>query len=591
LTRRSSHTAVSSQSAIFERLVGLETEYALRYRPTGGDGTRPSRFGLFRTLVAAVRQHVLTVRARHFKEGIFTANGGAVWFEAERVAAGGGLVEGSTPECRGPRQVLLYQRAQDEMLARSAGEAQAKGQLSLIKNCRDCRDNVYGAQENYEADVASGWQLGAWRLGLVLLLPLVVLTWFGYLLLILAVLGYLAAASLLYLPLAFLVRRRREVALALFGKDLIEGRETGVPLPAWLESLLLWAARIVSAPLALTLFVLISAVAFRRIRRLLEAFLVSRPLVAGSGMIDRQQRFHLSDKAPAINCVLGYGGYWHDRPLFNFGHFFKTMSIEAFVSPRDYADLFARRQRLQIGLGDSNMADVAEFLRVGTTLLVLDAIEAGALPQTPRVRRPIRALHAICADPSLTVTLPLRGGGRASAWQLQAYYLAACQRFLTQHPDPPAEAQEVVRRWAATLHALRHDPQSLIGSLDWVTKKYLLDESGRGANWAELKKIDIRYHELSDEGYYRRLRQTGICPAWVDVEKIAQAMRAAPPDSPATTRGHYIREFAGGDLSVSANWKRVIIGRGRSAKVIHLRRYRSKASGDDAERDAWPLRG
>ena len=130
------------------------------------------------------------------------------------------------------------------------------------------------------------------------------------------------------------------------------------------------------------------ALAFRSLRRGLEAFLVSRPLLAGSGMIDRQQRFHLSDKS-AINCLVGYGGYWRDRPVFNFGHFFKSLSIEALLSPRDYADLFARRQRLQLGLGDSNMADVAEFLRVGTTLLVVDAIEA-RLPRrtSPRVAGP-----------------------------------------------------------------------------------------------------------------------------------------------------------------------------------------------------------
>ena len=60
----------------------------------------------------------------------------------------------------------------------------------------------------------------------------------------------------------------------------------------------------------------------------------------------------------------------------------------------------------------------------------------------------------------------------------------------------------------------------------------------------------------------------------VDADQVARAVRGSPPNSPATTRGHYIREFAGGDQPVAANWKRVIIGRGRSSKVIHLHRYR-----------------
>ena len=41
-------------------------------------------------------------------------------FEAERPAAGGGLIEGATPECRGPREVLVYQRAQDRLEDRTA---------------------------------------------------------------------------------------------------------------------------------------------------------------------------------------------------------------------------------------------------------------------------------------------------------------------------------------------------------------------------------------------------------------------------------------------------------------------------------------
>ena len=145
-------------------------------------------------------------------------------------------------------------------------------------------------------------------------------------------------------------------------------------------------------------------------------------MVAGAGMVDRQQRFQLADKAPAINCLVGYGGYLRDRPMFNFGHFFKAVSIEAFLSPRDYRDLFAGRQRLQIGLGDSNMADVAEFLRVGTTLLVLDAIEAGALPNPPQLAAPIQALHQICADTSLSTQVRLADGRCLTALQLQRFY-------------------------------------------------------------------------------------------------------------------------------------------------------------------------
>ena len=571
-------TVVSDLSAIFRRLVGLETEYAMRFQPADSFAPVPSKFQLYRLLLQALRGQVLTVRAKHFKEGVFTANGGAVWFETERIASGGGLVEGSTPECRGARQVILYQRAQDNLLAEAARRTAVDGSLSLVKNCRDSRDNIYGAQENYEATLAVGWRLLAWRLGLCVLLPVAAVTWLCMLLLIVSVFVYLAVAGLFYLPIRILVQDRRRIALALFGRDLVEGQETGVPLPAWLEWILLWATRLISVPLALILYPLLQFTAFADTRRKLLAMLVSRPILAGSGSIDRNGQFSLAEKALAMTRVFGLGGFLWDRPIYNFGHFFKAATIESFLGPRDFFALFRDRHRLQIGLGDSNMADIAELLRVGTTLLVLDAIEAGALQDAPILRHPIRALHQFCKDPTLRTTARARGGRRMTAIEIQRYYLSGCQEFLSSQPSAPAEAHEILQLWAATLDALENSPEALVGSIDWITKRFLLEEAGADATWAERKKIDIRYHELSDEGYFAVLSKTGITQSLITPEQIERAMRTAPPDSPATSRGHFIREFADGDEPLAVNWKRIVIGRGRRAKVIQLDRRRHKKS-------------
>ena len=124
---------------LLERLIGLETEYAIRFRPREGLDKSPSRFHLYQALIARVGRHVLTAPAKHFKEGVFLANGGAIWFETERPAAGGGLIEGATPECRGPREVLRYQRAQDQLLSQCAHLSDVDGHLSLVKNDRDAQ--------------------------------------------------------------------------------------------------------------------------------------------------------------------------------------------------------------------------------------------------------------------------------------------------------------------------------------------------------------------------------------------------------------------------------------------------------------------
>ncbi len=564
---------------VCQRLVGLETEYAIRSQSADPAASR-SKFRLYEALIASLSRRVLAVPAQHFKEGVFTANGGAVWFEAARPSAGGGLIEGATPECHGPREALIYQRAQDRLLAESAKSAVTGGEMVLIKNDRDAQDNIYGAQENYAATFASGWRLSLWRAGLVALFPLAVMTWIGMALSVALTFCYFATAALCYLPFQVLTGGKQSVALFLFGSDLVEGRENCVHVPVWLESTLQFATRLLVAPLALFLFGLLHATGFRSIRRNLLPFLVSRPVIAGAGMVDRAGNFQLADKGPAMNRVAGFGGLVCDRPIFCLGHFFKAVYADSWFAPRNYLTLFHERQRLQIAIGDSNMCDTAEYLRIGTTMLVLDAIEAGAIENAPRLRRPIAALHAICADPSLTTKVAMSDGRTLTALEIQRLYLELCRTFLAEREDGGSEvANEVMRLWAQSLDGLEEHPQSaaspheLFGVLDWVTKKHLIDEAGPTATWEERKKIDIRYHELSPAGYHQMLAQAGLTTILVTNEEIDRARRSAPANSPATTRGHYIREFAHGDETVRANWHQVVIGHGWEAKVVRLAQH------------------
>ncbi len=571
---------MANKRAVFDRLAGLETEYAIRIPSSDPASSRPTRFELYQALVAALRRRLPVVQARHFKDGVFTAIGGAVWFETERPAAGSGLIEGATPECRGPRELLRYQRAQDRLLEEAAAASSVP--FSLVKNDRDASDNVYGAQENYEATLAEGWRLFAWRLGLVALLPLAIFTWLGFLLLAALMILYLIVAGLLYLPLRALLRHSQSLALLLFGADFVYGREMGCVTPRWLETVSQTAWRVVTFPLAVALLGLCWLCAFVPHRKRMAAFLVSRPLIAGAGMLDRDGRFVLADKAPAINCILGYGGLFRDRPMITLGHFFKAISADAWFSPQDLTDLLGARQRLQIGLGDSNMAETAEYLRVGTTLLVLDALEAGELDEAPRLRRPIAALRTVCRDTTLGEPLPLAGGSRATALDLQWFYLNACRKHVRQAADAPQEAWEVLRLWEETLEQLeayRREPDAqsaLLGKLDWFTKRHLLAQARPDADWEARKKIDIRYHELSPLGYFRLLDSAGFAPRVLSEEEVTRSLRLPPANTPATRRGHYIREFLQDNTSLSVNWKTVVIGRGRQSRAIRLTDYRGR---------------
>ena len=84
------------------------------------------------------------------------------------------------------------------------------------------------------------------------------------------------------------------------------------------------------------------------------------------------------------------------------------------------------------------------------------------------------------------------------------------------------------------------------------------------------KKIDLRYHELSSEGYFARIKEQGGTEELLDQDELERARRNPPAGTPATARARYIREFAGGDIPITANWQAIYLGSGANKRVISL---------------------
>ena len=82
----------------------------------------------------------------------------------------------------------------------------------------------------------------------------------------------------------------------------------------------------------------------------------------------------------------------------------------------------------------------------------------------------------------------------------------------------------MLRRWEVTLDALESDARSLVGTLDWVTKRFLLEHAPHDASHPSLKKIDLKYHELSPDGYHRVLIESLEDQDVLEVEDVQRAM-------------------------------------------------------------------
>ena len=578
---------------MLDRLLGLETEYAIRWTPDEGSAGRPGH-DLVHVAIAttmAKRQAARSGARETLHKQLFLQNGGAIYYEFLPHAPSDGLIEASTPECRGPSELLLYQKAQERLLLEVLPEANAwlraqghAGELGLLKNCRDAEGHVYGAQENYEVELARGVSLWCYRIGLALLLPGIVASSLLVLVVSFAWIIVLVVAFFVALPGLYLLSVVRPQRMAALDVWLVERDRFLRPGMRTLNAI----GAIGTAPGVLAYALLYRTFCCRRIRRDALGFLLSRPILSGAGSLDPSTsepssrrsapEFGLSQKGPVMRRLVRMTSMPVDRSVFDIGHLVKPLFSITGFELRPLARLFRRRQRLQLGLSDSNLAQTAEYLKIATTNLVFDMAEAGALRQLPRVRRPIAALRRLIADPDLRERVRCSDGIERSAIELQRLYLERAQAYVASSPAISLEARQIVRLWEETLDALERDPASLFGRLDWVTKRSLLaslradggDETDRDA----LRKIDLKYHELG-VGYFAQLEREGLAPTLVEPEEVQRALTTPPQDSPARRRSQLVSALAAEGVRALVSWDQVEIRKaGEPRQVIRLDDYR-----------------
>ena len=144
--------------------------------------------------------------------------------------------------------------------------------------------------------------------------------------------------------------------------------------------------------------------------------------------------------------------------------------------------------RLHILTGESLCSDLASFVRVGATALVVAMIEAG-LPvgEAVALGDPLRAIRTVAADHTCQARLRLKCGGEATAIDLQRHYLEYAERHAGRDFMPPW-AEDVCRHWRATLDLLQNNLPEAVPVLDWPLKQALYRDHARrrGIDWDSL---------------------------------------------------------------------------------------------------------
>jgi Pup amidohydrolase len=301
---------------------------------------------------------------------------------------------------------------------------------------------------------------------------------------------------------------------------------------------------------------------FVSIVRHLVPFFVSRQVITGAGRVGigqdgRTAGFQLSQRADFFEVEVGL----------------ETTLKRPIINTRDEPHADADRyRRLHVIVGDANLSEISTYLKVGMTSLVLAMIEDAFLPDDLGIAQPVRELHEISHDPTLTHLIRLADGRKITAIGLQGEYLDRARKFVDDRygEDADTQTRDILARWESALTRLEADPMQLADELDWVAKLRLLngyrDRDELDWDSSRLQLVDLQYADVRpDKGLYHRLVARGAMKTLLPDGVAATAMSTPPDDTRAFFRGECLQRY--GAAVAAASWDSVIFDVGRESLV------------------------
>ena len=225
-----------------------------------------------------------------------------------------------------------------------------------------------------------------------------------------------------------------------------------------------------------------------------------------------------------------------------------------------------RYRRLHVIVGDANLAEVATFLKVGTTSLVLAMIEDDVTgSRSLQLADPVTSMHQVALDRTFTRPLPMTDGSTATALAIQWELFSLARKYADDRGldclGAESIGEAVLTRWEAVLHGLETDPMSLSRQLDWVAKLQLIEayRARHGCGWDDhrLAALDLQYHDLRpSRSLFARLDTERL----IDESAVASAVSEPPRETRAWFRGQCLKKWPA--EVVTANWDSLVFDLG-----------------------------
>lgn len=474
-----------------ERLYSLENEYGVIYEPASDERPPDNRL-LRETLVQTLRDQFGVAGNE------FVVNGSRVYND-DHQANQRGHPEISLPECRSPRQVILYDRLADQMVRAALPATQQRlarqglrGAVHAVKINVDAVGHTCGCHENYLAARRSDMFTGA-------------------------------------------LSRRQARGQA----SSLEGFLDAEPY-------------------------------FRYLIQNIVPFLVTRQIICGAGKlipngVGKPASFHIAQRASYIQDLysaittrqgVGPGNAHSMRGIIDLSRELEETSLSD-----------DRTFRFHLILGDFNLSEWVNWMKLGMTGLVLRMIEDLYVTSAPDLRNAVETLHQIAADPSCRAPVRLADNSETTAIAIQRGYLSLAETY-TREFGASEEENQLLAHWQKALDDLEHAPPeraylALADRADWPLKYLRMERvlSERGKTLASpldaeeikaLQHVELDYHLLTEHGLFVR-----VPPApsrRVVTDEALERARQAPPLTRAAIR-HDLLALAAQGVPLTVDWR------------------------------------
>ena len=275
-------------------------------------------------------------------------------------------------------------------------------------------------------------------------------------------------------------------------------------------------------------------------------FFASRTIFAGAGKV------MMGPRGPVYSMAQRADNIWE-------GVSSATTRSRPIINTRDEPHADAERFRsLHVIAGDSNMSEYATYVKVGTTLAILQMLEDGVVFRDLTLENPIKAIREIAHDPTCRRTVRLANGRELSALDMQWEYLDRVLRYERGQGFPP-EVTRAIRMWEELLTGLEKDPLTLDRTVDWVIKYHLVEKYRK--RWdlplghPRISMVDLSYHHVHPErGLFHLLDRRGLVERIVDDDAIRAATANPPATTRAALRGKFIRAAKQARRDYTVDW-------------------------------------